>query len=866
MYGRLDSRHIPDVEDNDVSHTQSQRGVDREFRPEYSRPGSIASREPPATSTRDYANAATERGTGASFYRKEELLEDVREHVGDFAEWRMDYSRQLARQKDDTRQAEESLRQEWGDHQREQAQLERRLADWSRENGFASDRFPSDAQPTPSTAGATSTFRARQPGENQREAGTVGVAGVGRWELQELLVGRNRIPTCQLELGQQPPPPLTWQSARCVRVEPPMADFAIVNAESVRDAVGVILRGNTGASIIDQIMRVQHAGAIGVAIINTSSEKFNPDAVEQELAPEAAGVRIPVVVIRDIDGETIPRRATISVLHSHKARRTESRTESRTQAPPRSAEHIYGETETERQRRKEPPVQPVESRGLDREAVLAMALKLGRRLTETETDRAMREMGGHTEVPYDAFCQWWAEETVRVRTERDRERQRESVRAIETEQYSHTATHERLSKQMAMPQRESERVRESQREQISPARPRATSPRPQQQQQAQADGSAVQAALIQAGIDPDTSMQVLRGLERSGKIRPGSSPRRVTQRETEREEEIPAEEHGDWLTASEEDTRRSTQRSTQATRATQSSGAARRLRKVQGVKSAVSRRTHLQRDTQRDTHRDTHRETERERHSPYSPPVYSAEGNSERDREATSNSFRELYSGYPPQGQREPQRERAKSPPQSARKHRSERDGQRNTDREQRSRRKDKKAGERSRKDKSRDRETERQRDRHRRSARRAARHVTTDSSTVRSPRDKLTPAQRERDREPQRDREPDTPPYSEDEEGYSPVLSERHRETQRDTERHRETQDPRVLQQVDELCQSIPTFAGMTARERKLMVEVLQPFTAEPGAHTLPVLSLCPSLCLSLSLSVSLCLLPLISHSSDTI
>ena len=96
MYGRLDSRHIPDV-DNDVSHTQSQRGVDREFRPEYSRPGSIASREPPATSTRDYADAATERGTGASFYRKEELLEDVREHVGDFAEWRMDYSRQLAK-------------------------------------------------------------------------------------------------------------------------------------------------------------------------------------------------------------------------------------------------------------------------------------------------------------------------------------------------------------------------------------------------------------------------------------------------------------------------------------------------------------------------------------------------------------------------------------------------------------------------------------------------------------------------------------------------------------------------------------------------------------------------------------------------
>ena len=44
---------------------------------------------------------------------------------------------------------------------------------------------------TATTAGATSTFRARQPGENQREAGTVGVAGVGRWELQELLVKKS---------------------------------------------------------------------------------------------------------------------------------------------------------------------------------------------------------------------------------------------------------------------------------------------------------------------------------------------------------------------------------------------------------------------------------------------------------------------------------------------------------------------------------------------------------------------------------------------------------------------------------------------------------------------------------------------------
>ena len=72
-------------------------------------------------------------------------------------------------------------------------------------------------------------------------------------------MGHHRMPTCQLELGPNPPE-VTWQSTRCVRVEPPMADFAIANAVSVRDAVGIIERGNTGSSIIDQIVRVQQAG------------------------------------------------------------------------------------------------------------------------------------------------------------------------------------------------------------------------------------------------------------------------------------------------------------------------------------------------------------------------------------------------------------------------------------------------------------------------------------------------------------------------------------------------------------------------------------------------------------------------------
>ena len=75
MYGRGERQHIPDVDDR-----------------EFGRLGPIASREPPASSARDYAGAVD-----ASFDRKGHLLHDVREHAGDFGEWRMDYERDLAR-------------------------------------------------------------------------------------------------------------------------------------------------------------------------------------------------------------------------------------------------------------------------------------------------------------------------------------------------------------------------------------------------------------------------------------------------------------------------------------------------------------------------------------------------------------------------------------------------------------------------------------------------------------------------------------------------------------------------------------------------------------------------------------------------
>lgn len=86
-----------------------------------------------------------------------------------------------------------------------------------------------------------------------------------------------------------------------------------------------------------------------------------------------------------------------------------------------------------------------------------------------------------------------------------------------------------------------------------------------------------------------------------------------------------------------------------------------------------------------------------------------------------------------------------------------------------------------------------------------------TDDSTVRSPRDQLAP--------PNSDEED----FQDD---HSPVKSEK--------------QDPRILQQVDELCQSIPEFADMKPHERKLMVEVLQPCKYAGKPHHAMVCRMC--------------------------
>ena len=568
---------------------------------------------------------------------------------------------------------------------------------------------------------------------------------------------------------------------------------------TVRDAVGIILRGNTGTSIVEQIMRVQQAGAIGVAIINTSSEKFNPDVVEQELAPEAGAVVVPVVVIRDVDGETIPRRATISVLNSGRARGS---TAAPAPEPPQEPEPRSSPGDSFAMRMQATPREPAgpqeppprsqdqaaDAGGsrMDREAVRAMAIKLGREQTDADLDRAMAEMGagyGDTDVSFDAFCQWWAEETVRVRLAGSTAAADPAPQSPPP-MASHTATHEEISRQMARGR--------------SPPRPRAPSPQPP----SQADGTAVEAALIQAGVDPETSLQILRGLEASGKLRPGSSPRRVRDQSASiayRDESampmeaVEDEAEGEWLTASDEARKPQPKKAAPRSKS-RSTNASRRYRKVQGVKPAVSRRvdeapSYIQRP------------------EAAAPRSRTPDGSPERDQ--MPESFRELsqfvgddgrYSGYPAGYGAEPPRQE-----ESSRKHRSRKKDRGEGRSHHRRRDRD---GEGEGQSRSRDESGRRRGDKskssHRhRSSRRAARHVMTDDSTVRSPRDQLAP------------------PYSDEEDfqdDYSPVKSEK--------------QDPRILQQVDELCQSIPEFAAMKPHERKLMVEVLQPFTAEPGTR----------------------------------
>ena len=163
------------------------------------------------------------------------------------------------------------------------------------------------------------------------------------------------------------------------------------------------------------------------------------------LCSEAAAVRIPVVVVREVDGEAIPRRGTVSVLHSARFRRRGAPPPHQQPAEPEPKPHanggakpMAGEETPAREGgesmaivdpwqtgtssaaggdgpRAPPPSQPLPSAAafdapparvaaaagpmpsgsrLDGPGVRAMAAKLGREMDDIDLEKAMAEMGG----------------------------------------------------------------------------------------------------------------------------------------------------------------------------------------------------------------------------------------------------------------------------------------------------------------------------------------------------------------------------------------------------------------------------------------------------------------------------------------
>ena len=160
------------------------------------------------------------------------------------------------------------------------------------------------------------------------------------------------------------------------------------------------------------------------------------------LCSEAAAVRIPVVVVRDVDGEAIPRRGTVSVLNSARFRRRGAPQQPAEPEPKPhangAAKPLAGEETPAREGgesmaivdpwqtgtssaaggdgpRAPPPSQPLPSAAafdapparvaaaagsmpsgsrLDGAGVRAMAAKLGREMDDIDLEKAMAEMGG----------------------------------------------------------------------------------------------------------------------------------------------------------------------------------------------------------------------------------------------------------------------------------------------------------------------------------------------------------------------------------------------------------------------------------------------------------------------------------------
>lgn len=306
---------------------------------------------------------------------RRQQLEKVGAKMTEFTEWRGDHSRTIAQRKSELLKAQQELREMWETHQAEQQSLESRVVDWSRDNGIALPggtiprRSPltipagvgraaetlsgaeiplrghvsphrrvemvsspgSSPRPALGTNGIPSAVAlepsplarsAVQRGEaqyTQTRGAAMGTSGVvDRWDEVRLSVDGQPMSGCLLQLGASAPSLAGWESTRCVRTEPAAADYAVANASVVRGVVAVVTRDGTQATIIQQALRVQHAGGIGMLLVNGSGAvELDEAAMDAELALDADLVSIPVVVVRPNDAKNIPRGGEVVLSLSH---------------------------------------------------------------------------------------------------------------------------------------------------------------------------------------------------------------------------------------------------------------------------------------------------------------------------------------------------------------------------------------------------------------------------------------------------------------------------------------------------------------------------------------------------------------------
>eukprot|EP01052_Picozoa_sp_SAG31_P007877 SAG31_NODE_384_length_16414_cov_7.492308_10_plen_670_part_00 len=93
-------------------------------------------------------------------------------------------------------------------------------------------------------------------------------------------------------------------SGTAVRVEPPQAEFELINAAAVQGSIAVVVRGTV--SFVSKARRVMAAGAIAMVVINNTDVPLCLTRPQDDLASD---VNIPVVCVGKNAGIHFPRRA-----------------------------------------------------------------------------------------------------------------------------------------------------------------------------------------------------------------------------------------------------------------------------------------------------------------------------------------------------------------------------------------------------------------------------------------------------------------------------------------------------------------------------------------------------------------------------